>query len=82
MSTADSNPKPKRRWLQFSVRGLLLLMLVVAVPLGWAMDKVRHQRDAVSALEKMGCDVEYRWDTWPAPFCLLASFSSILRDAR
>ena len=52
----DANPK--RRWLQFSLRGLLLLMVVIAVPLGWR-HRVRQQRDAVAALEKAGCFVGY-----------------------
>ncbi len=28
-------PKPRRRWLQFSLRGLLLLMVVISGPLAW-----------------------------------------------
>ncbi|HVC95246.1 MAG TPA: hypothetical protein VND64_16240 [Pirellulales bacterium] len=27
--------KPKRRWLQYSLKGLMLLVLVVAVPCAW-----------------------------------------------
>jgi hypothetical protein len=59
MTTTINNPKPRHRGLQFSLRGLLLLMVVIAVPLGWTMNKVRQQRDAVAALEKMGCNIRY-----------------------
>ena len=62
MKTTSSVPKAKLRWLQFSLRGLLVLMVVVAVPLGWTMhkvNKVRQQRIAVAALEKMGCIFRY-----------------------
>ena len=65
MTTTNTVPEPKRRWLQFSVRAVLLLMVVIAVPLGWTMHKVRQQRDAVVALESVGCEVEYRSDDWP-----------------
>jgi len=34
----------RRRWLQFSLRGLLLLMVAIALPLGWTMNDVRRQR--------------------------------------
>jgi hypothetical protein len=54
--------KPKRRWLQFSLRGLLLLMVLIAVPLGWTMNKMRQQRDTVDGLLKMNYRVVYRFD--------------------
>src|SRR6185369_6406318 len=38
---------------------LLLLVLVVAVSLGWTLYKVRQHGIAVAALEKMGCGIEY-----------------------
>ena len=39
--------------------GLLVLTVVVAVPLGWTMSKVRQQRRIVAELEKAGCSVQY-----------------------
>jgi hypothetical protein len=51
--------KPKRRWLRFSLRSLLLLVLVVAVSLAWAIHKARQQGIAVAALKEMGCFVNY-----------------------
>jgi len=37
----------------------MLLVLVLAVSLGWMIHEVRKQRTAVAALEKMGCSVQY-----------------------
>src|SRR5712671_2429807 len=56
MTTAD---KPRRRWLRFSLRSLLLLVLVIAVSLAWAIHKAREQGIAVAALRKMGCNVGF-----------------------
>jgi hypothetical protein len=61
MTTTNSNQNPKRRWLQFSLRGLLVLTVLIALTLGWMMHKVQQQRDAVAALEKMGCFVRYEF---------------------
>ena len=41
--------KPKLRWLRFSLRSLFLLVLVLAVSLGWTLYKVRQQGIAVAA---------------------------------
>ena len=56
MTTAD---KPKRRWLRFSLRSLMLLMALIAVLFGWAIHKAREQGIAVAALKEMGCVVQY-----------------------
>jgi len=55
MMITTSNPKPRRRWLRFSLRSLLLLVLVIAVLLGWTIHKARQQGIAVAALKEMGC---------------------------
>jgi Leucine Rich Repeat (LRR) protein len=57
MATVGSSPPSRRRWLQFSLRGLLLFTVVIAVPLGWAMNRVQQERMAVAALRKIGCEV-------------------------
>src|SRR5262245_8649773 len=51
--------KPRRRWLRFSLRSLLLLVLVVAVSL-FAYIKLRQQGIAVAALKPLGCKFEYQ----------------------
>ena len=59
--------KTRRRWFQFSLRGLLLLILVVAALL-WAVNKARQQSIAVAELGKMSCRVLYDHaeSGWPA----------------
>ncbi len=55
-------PKRKRRWFQFSLRTLLIFMLVVAIPCGWLgrkMERKRREREAVTAIEKAGGWVIY-----------------------
>ncbi|MEX2027177.1 MAG: hypothetical protein WEH44_07745 [Pirellulaceae bacterium] len=50
---------PKRRWLQFSLRTLLLAMLVLGVGLGWFAERVRRQREALSKIIRYGGQVTY-----------------------
>lgn len=40
-------PRPRRRWFQFSLRSLLLIMTVLAVWLGMQMDRVRKRQQAL-----------------------------------
>jgi internalin A len=51
-----------RRFLRFSVRGLIVLVLVIGVWLGWVVRSARIQREAVAAIEKSGGAVSYEWD--------------------
>ncbi len=53
--------RPWRRFLRFSVRGLIVLVLVFGAGLGWLVRAARIQRDAVAALEKAGHEVGYDW---------------------
>jgi hypothetical protein len=61
-------PKPGRRWLRVSARGLIVL--VFGAVLGWVVRSARDQRDAVRAIEEAGGSVEYDWhenvrgETW------------------
>ncbi|MBI3836368.1 MAG: hypothetical protein HY288_00360 [Planctomycetia bacterium] len=48
----------RRRWLQFSLRTLFLVITVVAVWFG-VTDRARKQESAVAALEKLGVDLAY-----------------------
>jgi internalin A len=64
----DPDNKPKgRRWKTISLRGLLLLVLVIAVWLGWIVQKARQQREAVAALQKLGGFVHYDWEFVDGP---------------
>ena len=56
---ADPVSRPWRRFLRFSVRGMIVLVLVVGGWLGWIVRSARIQREAVAAIEKAGGEVEY-----------------------
>ena len=46
----ESPPKPRRRWLRFSLGSLLLLFMVIAIPLAWRMNSVHRKRKVVAEL--------------------------------
>ena len=38
----DQQPKqPKRRWWQFSIRELMMLMIIVVLAIGWSADRAK-----------------------------------------
>ena len=53
--------RPWRRYLRFSVRGLIVVVLVIGGGLGWIVRQAHVQRDAVAAIEKSGGGVSYHW---------------------
>ena len=67
-----TSPNPKRRFLRFSLRALLLFVVVLSVPLGWfawEMQRARRQRVAVDRIWELGGEVfyDYKFDengTW------------------
>jgi hypothetical protein len=56
-----------RRFASLSVRGLIVLILVVAGGLSWIANRVRFQRNAVDAIEKAGGKVWYDFEEEAAP---------------
>ena len=57
--------KPRRRWLQFSLRTLFVLLTVLCVFCAWlkvTVERARKQREAVSALKTAGAIVHYDFD--------------------
>jgi hypothetical protein len=56
--------KPKRRWLQFSLRGLLLLTLVVALWLGYEVRQFHRVERATAAIRALGGEVERAPGGW------------------
>ena len=60
MSTTTQPPKPKRRWYQFSLKTLLLVMTVSTVAFGvWI--QYRWQRDEGGIISR-GSYVKRTWD--------------------
>ena len=62
MAANDDKPKPRRRWYQFSLRTLLILVTLSAVPLswlGWKLEQGRRQRDTMAWVEKLGGNVTF-----------------------
>jgi internalin A len=51
-----------RRFLRFSVRGLVVVVLVIGAGLGWFVRGARIQREAVAAITKAGGSVYYDWE--------------------
>ena len=61
----ESRPKPKRRWLQFSLRTLLVFVTLSAFASGWfvvKMQRARRQREAVKAIVEAGGRVWYDYE--------------------
>lgn len=44
---------PSRRWLRFSLRGLLLFMLLLSLPLGWLGMKLANKREERKLVEQI-----------------------------
>jgi hypothetical protein len=54
--------RQRRRWLTFSLRGLLLFTLLIACLLGWKLNKVHRQRAAVARIHELGGTVFFSQD--------------------
>jgi hypothetical protein len=61
-SMDEQSPKPRRRRLSFSLRSLLLLVVVIAIPLGWKVNRARNQRDVVAELENLHAGIKYDYE--------------------
>jgi hypothetical protein len=59
---ADRVLHPWRRYLRFSVRGLIVVVMVIGVGLGWIVRQAHVQRDAVAAIKLDGGEVLYDWE--------------------
>ena len=65
--TVEAKPvsTPRRRFLRFSVRGMIVVVFVLGVLLWWMARVVRTaraQRDAVTAIKKAQGRVAYDWE--------------------
>src|SRR5688572_26162539 len=61
MSTRElsTSVPPRRRWLRFSLRTLLVAVTVLSVWLGVKVDQARRQKRAVETLQALGADIRY-----------------------
>jgi Leucine-rich repeat (LRR) protein len=60
-----AEPKPKRRWYQYSLRTLMICVTLFALACSWfavKMQQAKRQREAVEALIKMGGFVGYGYE--------------------
>ena len=61
--------KPKRRWYQYSLRSLFVLMTLFALVCSWyayEMQKAAKRRAAIAEIEKLGGEVQYYDPSDPA----------------
>jgi hypothetical protein len=61
MASPDSSPQ-KRRWFQYSLRTLLLVMLLASIGTSWLAYRATRQRDAVAAILRAGGGVIYSYE--------------------
>jgi hypothetical protein len=52
-------PPTRRRWYQFTLRGVMVLVALLALPLAWHMRTVNGQRSAVATVLERGGRVTY-----------------------
>ena len=53
--------RPWQRFLRLTVRGLIVLVLLIGAGLGWLVRSARIQREAVAAIETAEGEVSYDW---------------------
>jgi hypothetical protein len=61
----SETPKPRRRWFQYSLSSLFLVMFLASLGMSWVavrMKRAREQKQAVELLRKSGTRVYY--DYW------------------
>ena len=62
MASKPDEPKPRRRWLQFSLRTFFALLTVFGVWLGWTVNRAKKQEEAVEWVREMGGWVLYDYE--------------------
>jgi hypothetical protein len=73
----DMEETPKRRWFRFTLRALLIIILLVSLPLAWLRAELRQaERELVAtrALNELDCDVYYSAGEEPDGELLLTRF--------
>ena len=59
---AEPTRGPWWRRARLSVRGLIILVLVIGGGLGWVVRSAQLQREAVAAIQRAGGRVKYDWE--------------------
>ena len=62
MATNAVLARPWRRYLRISLRGLIVLVLVLGSTVGGIVNRAKVQHDAVAAIERAGGSVKYEWE--------------------
>lgn len=52
---------PRRRWIQFSLRGFIVALTIGCLLLGYRVEKARRQCESVKSIEEVGGIVRYDW---------------------
>jgi Leucine rich repeat len=58
----SASSRPIRPWARISIRVMMLLVLTIAVPLGWLVNRARQQREAVEAVQKYGGWIHFDYE--------------------
>jgi Leucine Rich repeat len=59
---SSCNNRPVRHWARSSIRVMMLVILIVAVPLGRQVNRAREQREAVDAVQRYGGWVHFDYE--------------------
>ena len=63
MTPNPAPPPARRRWLNLSLRGLMVLVVLIAVPVGWVARTIQTQRQAVAAVKAAGGQVTFDYQS-------------------
>ena len=69
MTTTPSSKRRARRFLQFSLRSLLVFVLLVSIGMSWLgvkLERARRQREAAEAIRGLGMEVSYDHNYHPS----------------
>ena len=59
MTTPTESPTSGRRWLRLSLRGLMVLVLIIGVAAGWVAYRIRTQREAIALARAGGNSIQF-----------------------